>query len=84
MIQPDQMRQLDLHISALNDYEYTFYTTSLNDLEDVSDVLRDDVYYQSLSVGVREVRAWLRGRFSNIPAQDIDRVRCVYSPPFCF
>jgi hypothetical protein len=80
-----QMRPLDLHVSALNDDEFTFYTTSLNDLaiksDDLSeDEVHDDEYFHSLSVGVRETRAWLRGRFSNIPASTIDSVRVLY---FC-
>jgi hypothetical protein len=77
------MRPLDLHVSALNDDEYTFYTTSLNDLALKSDDIdddepHDDDYFHSLSIGVRETRAWLRGRFSNIPASTIDSVRVSY------
>ena len=64
------MRPLDLHISALNDYEYGFYTTSLQDLADQTDIKHED-----LVVGVREVRAWLRGRFGNVPLHQIDNVR---------
>jgi hypothetical protein len=72
------MRPLDLHVSALNDHEYTFCTAALNELVDNNDVGHDDAYYQSLSVGVREVRAWLRGRFSDLPAQHVDSVRAHY------
>jgi hypothetical protein len=68
------MRPLDLHVSALNDYEYALFTASLDDLDDREGLARDDAYYQSMSIGVREVRAWLRGRFSDLPAHDVDTV----------
>lgn len=78
------MRPLTLHVSALSDSEYDLYTTSLNDL--ASDTTntntsvstathgRDDAYYERMSVGVREARAWLRGRYPDLPASDIDAV----------
>ena len=73
------MRPLVLHASALNDDEYSFYTTSLADLalqpEEEHSEPRDDAYFLALSVGVRETRAWLRGRFSSIPASTVDSVR---------
>jgi hypothetical protein len=73
------MRPLNLHISALNDVEYGLFTSSLRDLALTDDVERphdvhDDAYYDQMSVGVREVRAWLRGRYSQLPAPDIDSV----------
>lgn len=77
------MRPLTLHVSALSDAEYDLYTASLNDLATESTNgdttpntirVRDDAHYERTSVGVREVRAWLRGRYSNLPATDIDSV----------
>ena len=72
------MRPLILHTSALNDAEYDLYTSSLKDLAVVDDKpdngLRDDSYYDSLSVGVREARAWLRGRYSSMDPHLIDSV----------
>ena len=75
------MRPLTLHVSALSDYEYDLYTASLNDLATDTNTdftyttpVRDDAHYERTSVGVREVRAWLRGRYSNLPASDIDSV----------
>lgn len=72
------MRPLTLHVSALSDVEYDLYTTSLDDLatdgnNDTTHV-RDGGHYERMTVGVREVRAWLRGRYSHLPASDIDAV----------
>jgi len=73
------MRRLNLHASALNDAEYDLYTSSLDDLAESnvdSNLNRscDDAYYESLKVGIREARAWLRGRYSHVPVSDIDSV----------
>lgn len=78
------MRPLTLHVSALSDSEYDLYTASLNDLTtDSTDsnanlprpaLVRNDARYERTSVGVREARAWLRGRYSGLPASDIDAV----------
>lgn len=76
------MRPLDLHISALNDDEYALYTGALHDLAlQIDGDTHDDTYYQTLSVGVRETRAWLRGKFSSVPAPDVDSVR-IFTPCF--
>jgi hypothetical protein len=70
------MRPLTLHVSALSDAEYTFYTSAISDLAVASgdDSQHNNAYYENLSVGVREARAWLRGRFSDLPVSDIDVV----------
>ncbi|KAL4068648.1 hypothetical protein V8B97DRAFT_1974046 [Scleroderma yunnanense] len=72
------MRPLTLHASALNDFEYGLYTSSLNDLCVTSDsdptVVHDDAHYETMTVGVREARAWLRGRYQDLPASDIDDI----------
>jgi hypothetical protein len=75
------MRQLSLHVSALSDAEYNLFTTGLSDIRVVlsndldSHAVHDDAYYERVSVGVREARAWLRGRYPHIPVADIDSVR---------
>ncbi|KAF8629480.1 hypothetical protein AX15_003427 [Amanita polypyramis BW_CC] len=77
------MRQLSLHASALNDAEYDLYTTCLNDIADKQydpDAVYDDAHYERMSVGVREARAWLRGRYSHIPASTIDVILKFFSP----
>ncbi|KDQ23489.1 hypothetical protein PLEOSDRAFT_1079586 [Pleurotus ostreatus PC15] len=76
------MRQLSLHVSALNDSEYDFYTTSLIDLaEDESEpTARNNEYFDNLTVGVREARAWMKGRFSHIPVSKIDEILRLFSP----
>ena len=81
------MRRLNLHASALTDTEYDLYTTSLdelseehatNDDDDAGNRSYDDAYYDRLSVGVREARAWFRGRYSHVPVSDIDLVSTLF------
>ncbi|KAG1727533.1 hypothetical protein EDB19DRAFT_1914203 [Suillus lakei] len=76
------MRPLTLHVSALNDLEYNLYTSSLNDLAVSPDptTVHDDAHFEAMSVGVREVRAWLRGRYPHLPAADIDRILKLFYP----
>lgn len=72
-----KMRRLTLHTSALNDAEYDLYTSSIQDLALVDSNLsngRDDTFYEQISLGVREVRAWLRGRYQDTPVNTIDAV----------
>ena len=71
------MRQLSLHVSALNDLEYSAYTEALHDLVADDKPPSDD--YQGVSVGVREVRAWLRGRYASMPLADVDAVRYLFA-----
>ena len=71
------MRRLNLHASALNDAEYSLYTASLDDLAESHTTdgddnrSHDDAYYDRLTVGLREARAWFRGRYSHVPVSDI-------------
>ncbi|KAJ8520802.1 hypothetical protein ONZ45_g2408 [Pleurotus djamor] len=75
------MRPISLHVSALNDSEYQFYTTSLIDLAaDDAEKLEHGDSYDQLVVGVREVRAWLKGRFSHIQPSKIDEILRLFSP----
>lgn len=75
------MRRLALHASALSDAEYDLYTANLRDLtlteEDDAKAGKDgeDAYFENIVVGVREARAWLRGRYLHVPAPTIDGVR---------
>jgi hypothetical protein len=74
------MRQLSLHVSALNDLEYSAYTEALHDLiadDSANEAASDD--YENVSVGSREVRAWLRGRYASIPLADVDAVRSLFA-----
>lgn len=70
------MRRLDLHVSALNDAEFDLYTSSFADIlaDDDDKVTHDDAYYERITIGVREARAWLRGRYSHIPAATLESV----------
>ena len=79
------MRPLTLHASALTDPEYTLYTTALLDLagEDFEETAarpHDDSYYASLTVSAREVRAWIRGRYTTLPPSQVDTVLKLFCP----
>ncbi|KIK28288.1 hypothetical protein PISMIDRAFT_7759 [Pisolithus microcarpus 441] len=78
------MRPLTLHASALSDVEYDLYTSSLNDLCVTNDtdpsIARNDAHFETTTVGVREARAWLRGRYHDLPASDIDDILRLFSP----
>ena len=75
------MRSLSLHVSALNDDEYTLFTSSFADLV-ASDVpLTTDDDFEKHTVSVREARAWLRGRYPDLPMTDLDQVRISRSAP---
>ncbi|KAI6121991.1 hypothetical protein F5141DRAFT_1093952 [Pisolithus sp. B1] len=78
------MRPLTLHASALSDVEYDLYTSSLNELCVTNDtdpsIARDDAHFETTTVGVREARAWLRGRYHDLPASDIDDILRLFSP----
>jgi len=74
------MRRLALHASALSDAEYEFFTKSLleiadDDLEPATETATsNDVRFEEISIGVREARAWFRGRFSRVSLSSIDGV----------
>jgi hypothetical protein len=70
------MRPLVLHVSALNDAEYVLYTAALTDLA-LPNGEGSSIDHGTLSVGVREARAWLRGRYSGVPAGGIDSVSAI-------
>ena len=78
------MRPLTLHASALTDSEYTLYTTSLCDLAGEDDIARshthDDSYYAALKISVREARAWIRGRYTDLPPPSVDAVLKLFCP----
>ncbi|KAF9476853.1 hypothetical protein BDN70DRAFT_881906 [Pholiota conissans] len=76
------MRRLALHASALSDSEYDLYTASLRDLslEEGKAGKDEDAYFENITVGVREARAWLRGRYSNMSAPVIDGILRFFSP----
>jgi hypothetical protein len=78
-------RRLALHASALSDVEYAVYTASLKDLvlgdsDAHQDQGEDDEYFARMQMGVREARAWLRGRYADVPVQTIDAILRFFSP----
>lgn len=60
-------RPLSLHVSALSDGEYAAYTSVLDGIAPADDE----------DLNVREVRAWLRGRYPDAP---VDSVLKLFSP----
>jgi hypothetical protein len=68
------MRSLFLHVSALNDDEYTLFTSSFADLVAPDPPLQADDDFEKLAVSIREARAWLRGRYPDLPVSDLDQV----------
>ncbi|KDR78854.1 hypothetical protein GALMADRAFT_137846 [Galerina marginata CBS 339.88] len=88
------MRRLALHASALSDAEYEVYTACLRDLVDEdthfdgkgkgsnekAGELEDDAYFERMHVGVREARAWLRGRYAGVGTGAIDAILRLFSP----
>ena len=73
------MRSLFLHVSALNDDEYTLFTSSFADLVASDPPLKSDDDFEKLTVSIREARAWLRGRYPDLPVSDLDQVRIFLS-----
>lgn len=76
-------RPLFLHTSALSDAEYTVYVEALCDiLEDIEpgdaggdNAKLTDEELEARMVGMREARAWMRGRYRDVSVSDIDKVR---------
>ncbi len=74
------MRSLFLHVSALNDDEYTLFSSSLADLLAPDPPPNTDDDFTKLTVSIRETRAWLRGRYPDLAVSDLDQVRISISP----
>ncbi|KAI0634660.1 hypothetical protein C8Q77DRAFT_1103458 [Trametes polyzona] len=74
-------RPLTLHVSALNDAEFTTYTSSIHDIVDYDpDHAAPTLDYEKLTVGVREARAWLRGRYPTIAPSTLDTILRLFCP----
>ncbi|KAI0654839.1 hypothetical protein C8Q70DRAFT_1047716 [Cubamyces menziesii] len=73
-------RPLTLHVSALNDAEFTTYTSSIHDIVDYNPQHAHTLDYDKLAVGVREARAWLRGRYSSIAPNTLDTILRLFCP----
>ena len=72
-------RRLFLHLSALSDTEYAVYIDALRDLLEDDDPDRPvprlpDDELERRTVGLREVRTWMKGRFRDIGTGEIDKV----------
>jgi hypothetical protein len=78
------MRSLFLHVSALNDDEYTLFASSFLDLVAPDASLTADDDFEKHTVSIREARAWLRGRYPDLPVTDLDQVRISLSSPTVF
>jgi hypothetical protein len=73
------MRTLFLHVSALNEDEYTLFTSSFTDLLASDTPLTTDADFDKQKVSIREARAWLRGRYADLPVSDLNQVRILLS-----
>ena len=73
---PPTTRRLFLHASALSGAEYATYTAAMRDILDdkhvpgASVTNSDDDEIERTKVSVREVRAWVRGRYPNVTNAD--------------
>ena len=67
-------RRLFLHLSALSDEEYSSYISALKDVIDDERELAcaSEQELENRVLGVREVRAWMKGRYRDV--QEIDKV----------
>jgi hypothetical protein len=73
------MRPLSLHLSALSSNEYNLFTQALQELAALNDsgapfVEDNNAYYEQPVIGVREIRAWLRGRYHDLSLSKVDLV----------
>ncbi|KAI0674708.1 hypothetical protein C8Q78DRAFT_1016369 [Trametes maxima] len=73
-------RPLILHVSALNNAEFATYTSSIHDIVDYSPAHAPVPDYDKLVVGVREARAWLRGRYHSVTPSTIDSILRLFCP----
>ncbi|KAI0030175.1 hypothetical protein K488DRAFT_72407 [Vararia minispora EC-137] len=72
-------RPLALHVSALNDEEYSLFSASFADLL-ADDTPADKIEYEAQTVSLREARAWLRGRYADIPPPELDEALRLFAP----
>ncbi|KIY46104.1 hypothetical protein FISHEDRAFT_75949 [Fistulina hepatica ATCC 64428] len=70
------MRKLSLHVSALSNEEYNDFTSCLTDLTGTP---VQPSYDETQVLSVREVRAWMRGRYTGMGSQ-IDEILKFFSP----
>ena len=78
---PPTTRRLFLHASALSGPEYATYTAAMRDILDdklmpgANVTNSDDDEIERVKLGVREVRAWVRGRYPSVV--NADKVRAL-------
>lgn len=79
-------RSLFLHCTALSDAEYAVYVDALYDVLELEGtgpghghggegVMVGDEELEGCLVGMREARAWMRGRYKDVSVADIAKVR---------
>lgn len=81
-------RVLFLHTTALSDAEYTAYFDALHDIMDEPDQSGGPVNTKSIDenleahvIGIREARAWMRGRFRDMGnLSNVDKVCFIQFP----
>ncbi|CAK5266959.1 unnamed protein product [Mycena citricolor] len=67
-------RRLSLHPSALSDAEHALFTHSLADLTDTPYAVAEEPDWDSVEVSLREVRAWIRGRYPDLGTGLVDEI----------
>ena len=75
-------RPLTLHVSALSDAEYASFTGALGELAGPATAAADGggVNWGDVTLGVREARGWIRGRYgAGVDGAAIDQVCCCSS-----
>ncbi|KAI9455074.1 hypothetical protein BJY52DRAFT_1213422 [Lactarius psammicola] len=74
------MRSLSLHDSALNEDEYSLFTSSFINLVASDIPPTTDADFEKQKVSIREARAWLRGRYADPPVSILERILRLFAP----
>ncbi|KLO16296.1 hypothetical protein SCHPADRAFT_887917 [Schizopora paradoxa] len=85
-----QRRRLFIHLSALSDDEYEMFVLSLKSVFDIDDTDKsrssrtmmreaDELLLEQRTIGVKEVRAWMKGRYLTVKSDVIDKILCLFS-----
>lgn len=78
------MRSLSLYISALNDEEYTLFTSSVTIIVAPLPPPKTDDDYTNLTFPMRSARLFLCGRCPDFSFSDLDQVRINLAPSNAF
>ncbi|KLO18485.1 hypothetical protein SCHPADRAFT_993536 [Schizopora paradoxa] len=91
MFSVSRQRRLFLRLSALTDDEYAVCLCALKDILDIQDTSSgggydmktmsetEELALEGREVGIKEVRAWMKGRFHDVELGDIDKTLHLFS-----